>query len=76
MDIDYGNNLNNNPIVDTVGVDLNNGESRIILNGSVGGGSNLTNILNRHYSVNVSIEPNHEFEIQEIKYDGEEIYKE
>jgi hypothetical protein len=44
--------------------DVNNDDSsRIILNGG-------------HYSVNVSIEPNHEFEIQEIKYDGEEIYKE
>jgi hypothetical protein len=31
---------------------------------------------NDEYSVNVKIEPNHEFEIQEIKYDGEEIYKE
>jgi hypothetical protein len=28
------------------------------------------------FSVPVSIEPNHELEIQEIKYDGEEIYKE
>ena len=27
-------------------------------------------------SVNVSIEPNHESEIYEIKYDGQEIYKE
>ncbi len=31
---------------------------------------------NDDYSVNISIEPNHECEIQEIKYDGEEIYKE
>ncbi len=28
------------------------------------------------YSVDVSIEPNHECEILEIKYDGQEIYKE
>ena len=28
------------------------------------------------YSVDVSIEPNHECEIIEIKYDGQEIYKE
>ncbi len=27
-------------------------------------------------SVKVSIEPNHESEIYEIKYDGQEIYKE
>lgn len=30
---------------------------------------------NTEYSVNVSIEPNHESEILEIKYDGQEIYK-
>ena len=28
------------------------------------------------YSVNVSIEPNHEVEILEMKYDGQELYKE
>ena len=28
------------------------------------------------YSVDVSIEPNHECEIIEVKYDGQEIYKE
>jgi hypothetical protein len=28
------------------------------------------------YSVDVSIEPNHECEVVEIKYDGQEIYKE
>ena len=28
------------------------------------------------FSVKVSIEPNHECEIYEIKYDGQEIYKE
>ena len=28
------------------------------------------------FSVNVSIEPNHECEVYEIKYDGQEIYKE
>ena len=28
------------------------------------------------YSVKVSIEPNHEREVFEIKYDGQEIYKE
>lgn len=60
MDIDFSNGNNN---LDNTS-DVNIGDStRIILNGG-------------HYSVNVSIEPNHEFEIQEIKYDGEEIYKE
>ena len=29
-----------------------------------------------NYAVDVSIEPNHECEIVEIKYDGQEIYKE
>lgn len=28
------------------------------------------------YSVDVSIEPNHECEIVEMKFDGQEIYKE
>ena len=28
------------------------------------------------HSVNVSIEPNHECEVIEIRYDGQEIYKE
>jgi hypothetical protein len=28
------------------------------------------------FSVDVSIEPNHECEIIEVKYDGQEIYKE
>jgi hypothetical protein len=30
----------------------------------------------RHDSVTVSIEPNHESEIFELKYDGQEVYKE
>ena len=29
-----------------------------------------------NYSVDVSIEPNHECEIVEMKFDGQEIYKE
>lgn len=35
-----------------------------------------TDPLPSQYSVDVSIEPNHECEIIEIKYDGQEIYKE
>ena len=37
---------------------------------------NSTNNNSNETYVNVSIEPNHECEIQEIKYDGQEIYKE
>ena len=32
--------------------------------------------LEPDYSVDVSIEPNHECEIVEMKFDGQEIYKE
>ena len=39
-------------------------------------GTSTTRRKQNEHSVNVSIEPNHEFEIQEIKYDGEEIFKE
>lgn len=32
--------------------------------------------LNQKFSVDISIEPNHECEIIEVKYDGQEIFKE
>ena len=67
MDIDFTINSSNdnNGNLNLQERDINNDESRMMLQNG-----------NRHYSVNISIEPNHEFEIQEIKYDGEEIYKE
>lgn len=34
------------------------------------------NVKEPSYSVDVSIEPNHECEIVEMKFDGQEIYKE
>lgn len=55
--------------------------TNIAINGSFNGNIVTTSIVpsvvkKSNYSVNISIEPNHECEIQEIKYDGDEIYKE
>ena len=36
----------------------------------------IVNSQPSEYTVDVSIEPNHECEIIEVKYDGQEIYKE